>query len=216
MTAVENVEQQKHYTALIKSSRSVTFIFQHKLYNNKRKREGASERESERARQREREVNPLKKLIGDAVIVDTKNEPDLNHQGDLGHVLGSHVSSVSERADTSLTSALVVTGLQSHVALAGAQLLFGELAFVPIGHFGTQSRTSVLRMLLSKSSQSVDAECHLRNISPLVQVSCLENLLLWNAVFLQTGLEPLNVLHQFETAAARLNFVDRSRHDFVD
>jgi len=102
----------------------------------------------------------------------------------------SHVSSVAEGSDAGLTGAFVVTGLQTDVPFVGAQLLFGELTLVLFGHFRTQTRTSVLRMLLSESTQSKEAESNLRNISPFVQICCLENLLLGDTIFLQTCLEP--------------------------
>jgi len=68
---------------------------------------------------------------------------------EIYHVMDLHMSSVAERTDTSLTGALVVTSLQSHVAFTGTELLFGELTFVLFRHFRAQTRTSVLRMFLS-------------------------------------------------------------------
>merc|ERR1711928_208065 len=97
----------------------------------------------------------------------------------------SHVSSVTEATDTSLTGALVEAGLQSDVTFTGAELLFSEFAFILICHFGTETRTGVLWMFLSKSGESINAERHLRDISPFVQIGCLENLLFWNTTFLR-------------------------------
>ena len=62
------------------------------------------------------------------------------------------MSRVAERADAGLIGALVEAGLETDVALVGAQLLLAELALVLLRHFRPESRTRVLRVLLSLRS----------------------------------------------------------------
>jgi hypothetical protein len=118
------------------------------------------------------------------------------------------VSRVTEATVASLRCALVEAHLQVEFTLVGAQLFFCECAFVLLSHLGAKSWASVLWVLLSESSERVEAQGDLRDVAALEQVSGLENFLFWDSVLLDGGLESMNSFlkllrlsrHQFSTS----------------
>ena len=122
------------------------------------------------------------------------------------------MSRVAERSDSGLGGALVESGLKADLSFTQCSRLFlAELAFVLVGHFRSQTRAAILRMLLSlrnrqhlfslpvgkcpgkletyDPAQGEEAQRHLRNIAPLVQVGRLENFFVWNTVLFDRRLE---------------------------
>ena len=59
-----------------------------------------------------------------------------------------HVPSIAEGTDAGLRRSFVKSGLQSDVPFVGSQLFLAEFPLVLVGHFGAETRTVVLRMLL--------------------------------------------------------------------
>ena len=59
-----------------------------------------------------------------------------------------HVPSIAEGTDAGLRRSFVKSGLQSDVPFVGSQLFLAKFPLVLVGHFGAETRTVVLRMLL--------------------------------------------------------------------
>lgn len=116
-----------------------------------------------------------------------------------------------------------------------AKLFFGECTFVLVRHFGTERWAGVFWMLLSETTQSVEAQGDLRNVATFKQVGGLENFFFWDSVLLDGGLEskksfpclvieektlknahkPLNIFHQLEVCATLLDLLDASWSQLV-
>ena len=72
---------------------------------------------------------------------------------------------VSHSPVASLGGALVLPSLEANLGVATlTDVLFGKVAFVFRGHFGTQSRPLVLGVVLGLPGQCVQAQSHLSKI----------------------------------------------------
>lgn len=67
-----------------------------------------------------------------------------------------HMACVAERSNAGLRCALVETHLKIKFSLVGTQLRFGECTFVLVGHFGSQSWSIVLWVLLCLNKCTFD------------------------------------------------------------
>lgn len=96
---------------------------------------------------------------------------------------------VSEATVSGLGGALVEAHLEVEFAFMSAQLFLGEGSLVLVSHFGSESGSSELWVLLCESSQSIKAQCHLSDVATFEQVGGLEDFFLWDSVFLDGILE---------------------------
>lgn len=122
---------------------------------------------------------------------------------------------VSERAESGLRRPLVVPHLEVELSLVRPQLFLGEGSLVLLRHLGPEGRSGVLGMLLRDPAEGVQRQHHLGYVPLLEQVGRLEDLLLRHAVLLDRVLEPLDVLHQLEVGALRLDLLDRTGLELV-
>lgn len=105
-----------------------------------------------------------------------------------------HVTGVSHATVTRLGCSLVEAHLQVQFSFVGAQLLFGESAFVLVCHFWAESWSSEFWVLLGKTSQRVEAQSDLSDVATFKQVSGLKNFLFWDSVLLDGGLESKRII----------------------
>lgn len=76
-----------------------------------------------------------------------------------------HVTCVTHTAMSSLGCSLVEAHLQVEFSLVSAQLRFSERSLVLVSHFGSESGSGELWVLLGESGQSIEAQSHLHNIA---------------------------------------------------
>lgn len=128
-----------------------------------------------------------------------------------------HMSCLAQGAEACLCSTLVLPHLEADLAVPQLSLLvFVPLSLLFISHLGTKTWSCVLRVFLGDASEGVYAEDHLVDVASLEKICRLEDLLVRHAILLNGLLEPLNVLHEFEGAAGRLDLLDGVGLDLVD
>jgi len=134
-----------------------------------------------------------------------------------GGLTSLHMTSIGQGSHAGLGGSLILSHLETDLSVSQLPLLV-LVPFLPLflRHLRSKAGPGVFRMFLGDAAEGVDAENHLRDVASLEQVSCLEDLLMGYTVFLNGVLEPLNILHELEGSARRLNLLDRVGLDLVN
>lgn len=114
-----------------------------------------------------------------------------------------------------LIGALVGAHLEVDDALAGAELLIGEVALVLLGGLGANEGTLELGVEVASTSNSHQALGDLGNVAAFVQIDGLEDVDFWNTPGLAGLLESVDVLHLLELTAGGVDLGDAAGHELV-